>query len=228
MGIHHCPDLSFFGQPWLKGSTTLLLLHRQQWLSLPPGNFSSRDPSLNRYTYYKTEETRIRIKQGKETKEETYVSEIVCPTIGPRSSVWVHHWKCGDYRVWPAFSNLSPQVGLKEYIGESPPTLHWSLDTPELKKKKEWHELGLDKSKSWWTRHNAGTNDSLDLSKTPQVLSNPSGIISHLSSLHTQFEPCMKKYLPFQSRLELGISDTSLSNGLQHTKLKKPLDAAIC
>ena len=76
-------------------------------------------------------------------------------------------------------------------------------------------------------RHSAMTNDSPELSKTPQVLSNPLGILSHSSGLHTQFESCTKKYLPFQSQLELGISDTSLSDSLWHTKLKKPLDAAI-
>ena len=95
MGIHHRPDLSFFGQPWLKGSTTLLLLHRQQWLSLPPGNFSSRDPSLNRYTYYKTEETRIRRKaregnKGRNLRKRDCVSNHRASFIsmGPPLKVW--------------------------------------------------------------------------------------------------------------------------------------------
>ena len=36
-----------------------------------------------------------------------------------------------------------------------------------------------------------------NLSKTPQVLSNPLGMLAHFSGLHTQSIPCSKKYLLF-------------------------------
>ena len=63
------------------------------------------------------------------------------------------------------------------------------------------------------------TEDSLDLSKTPQLSSNLLGMLSHSSGLHTQFVPCTKKYLLFQFLLESGMFDTNLNDGFLAKKL---------
>ena len=62
----------------------------------------------------------------------------------------------------------------------------------------------------------------------PQVLSKLLGIVTHSSWWHTQSFPWMKKYLLFQFLLELGMSDTNLSDFFLVAKWYIPLDEEKC